>query len=266
MWIFTPLGFFSVVTDRNNPNRLLVRTRARKDLDDFRSMYCRRMGPTIDRKKLGHGSDYPFRAFVGKKAFANAMTRVIKEMTYGNFKSSVKDNTRHGVYMDVWSTMSAAERAGKLNGTYKSPSYSSRGDGRWWEEEDKVSSLTGSESMRQTSLFGTYKGSNGVNTREELEDAGYSREQIEDPFYVDDGFVSRSKSNDDWEEDDQFVGDNEDNEAAFDIQLAVDGGAEGKALGDAAECPKDAMSFDNLESLCKYFANPEEDEPVEDKA
>jgi hypothetical protein len=186
MWIFTPFGFLSVVTDRDNHNRLLVRTRARKDLDDFRKNYCRRLGPTIDKKALGRGADYPFRAFVGKKAFANAMRRVIADMTYGNFKSSVKDNTRHNVYMSVWSTMSNAQRAGKLDGTYRAPSYKSYAS---WDDDVKLGDLAGSGSGKQGDLFGTWKPkssstSSSAPTNDELMSMGYTQEQIEDPFYV----------------------------------------------------------------------------------
>ena len=201
MWIFTPYGFFSAVTDRNNHNRLLIRTRARKDLDEFRKNYCRRLGPTIDSKQLGRGSDYPFRAFVGKKAFSNAMSRVIADMTYGNFKSSVKDNTRHNVYMDVWSTMSRAERNGKLDGSYRAP-VSSRSLHDW--DDTKVSDLAGA---KQGNLFGTWdnKGRrrppSSAPTHDELRDMGYTDEQIEDPFYVSGG-DDRDKDDEDDEDDD----------------------------------------------------------------
>lgn len=156
MWLFTPIGFFSVVADRYDKkgNRLMVRARARKDLQNLKKRYCKRLGPIIDNRKdlytskskktgktFSYGSDYPFRAFVGRRAFANAMRLIVRDLTYTNFKSQVmkeQGGVREGAYMRVWSVMREAERQGKLDGTYKPPPFKSYGS--WYDDSSSTTS------------------------------------------------------------------------------------------------------------------------------
>ena len=127
MWIFTPFGFLSVVSDRNDPKKLLIRARARVDLENFKTLYCKRLGPIENSPR----ADYPFRARVGRVAFTYAMGRVIEDLLYPNFKSAVtakQGDVRHNVYMQVWTVMRDAETAGKLDGSLKHESRSYRFD------------------------------------------------------------------------------------------------------------------------------------------
>jgi hypothetical protein len=39
MWMITTIGFFSVVQDHDDPDRLLVRARVREDLERLRDEY-----------------------------------------------------------------------------------------------------------------------------------------------------------------------------------------------------------------------------------
>jgi len=228
MWVFCSTAFLSAVTDRNNPNRLLIRARCRNDLDDFRKKYCKRMGPTIGRNELGHGSDYPFRAWCGKKAFANAMRKVIMDMMYANFKNEVTKEQgweRHNVYMDVWSTMSSAASQGKLDGTYKAPTYKAgTQSGEWWNR--------GFEDTGQS--------------REDLLAMGYTPDQIEDPFFCSDGNgaarLKRGEYEDDWN-DDTLVSD------------LIGQPVRPHADGDADVGPNEALEFDSLEDLTDFFFN-----------
>lgn len=127
MWIFTPFGFLSVVSDRNDPKKLLIRARARVDLENFKALYCKRLGPIENSPR----ADYPFRARVGRVAFTYAMGRVIDDLKYPNFKSAVtakQGSVRHDVYMRVWTVMRDAETEGKLDGTLRRESRSYRHD------------------------------------------------------------------------------------------------------------------------------------------
>lgn len=127
MWIFTPFGFLSVVSDRNDPKKLLIRARARVDLENFKNLYCKRLGQIENSPR----ADYPFRARVGRVAFTYAMGRVIQDLLYPNFKSAVtakQGDVRHNVYMQVWSVMRDAETAGKLDGSLRRESRSYRHD------------------------------------------------------------------------------------------------------------------------------------------
>jgi len=127
VWIFTPFSFLSVVSDRNDPKKLLIRARARVDLENFKALYCKRLGPIENSPR----ADYPFRARIGRVAFTYAMGRVIDDLKYPNFKSAVtakQGSVRHDVYMRVWTVMRDAETEGKLDGSLHRESRSYRFD------------------------------------------------------------------------------------------------------------------------------------------
>jgi hypothetical protein len=68
MWIFTTLGFFSIVQKRGT-SCLTVRARAKGDLDALRERYLPALAPTSAKG----GTDYPWRATVEHADFAEAM-------------------------------------------------------------------------------------------------------------------------------------------------------------------------------------------------
>lgn len=95
MWICFNDGFVSVVADRNNPARLLVRARRKQDLLNV----C---GKDVEVLKDA-GTDYRWRTFVDRKAFSALVAARIDNIGYTNFKNSVKDHDLHDMYMDFWS-------------------------------------------------------------------------------------------------------------------------------------------------------------------
>lgn len=103
MWIFTTFGFFSIV-QKPGDVRLTVRARARKDLDALRSRYLPSLSETIE----GAGTDYRYRATVPRADLAEAMSRIVTDVTYSNFKSEVARRAGHGresLYHRVWDVM-----------------------------------------------------------------------------------------------------------------------------------------------------------------
>lgn len=114
MWIFTPIGFFSV-TQVNRASKsvpegtLQIRARVKQDLVNLRERYIPELSEPIS---LPH-RDYPYRAYISREALAPVMARMIEDIDYSNFKDQVKANQgkeRASLYMDVWSTMYQAER------------------------------------------------------------------------------------------------------------------------------------------------------------
>lgn len=104
MWLFTRLGFFSVVANRDNPGYLLVRARMPGDLEALKSRHLPELGPIAETPER----DYRFRASVGNKPFAAAVGRIAEDITYTNFKNEVKHvqgDQRAAWYSDVWSIM-----------------------------------------------------------------------------------------------------------------------------------------------------------------
>jgi len=84
MWLFTALGFFSVVQKPGDPF-LTVRARVAVDLDKLREVYMPELAPTCTKA----GTDYPFRATINHENFARGLARLGREIHYGNFKSEV---------------------------------------------------------------------------------------------------------------------------------------------------------------------------------
>jgi hypothetical protein len=111
MWIFTTLGFFSVVRDRKSGSmpdseQMLVRSRDRRHLENLRAKFnltC----PIRDNE----GTDYAYRMSLPKDQWAEILAELASEQEYTNFKNEAA-NHRHETgdeYVralhDVWSVM-----------------------------------------------------------------------------------------------------------------------------------------------------------------
>ena len=95
MWLFSKDNFLSIVKDRDNPNRLLVRGRLQGDIEA--------MFPEAEVIE-GAGSDYKFRAFVDRTAVLKAVADTVSNLDYTNFKNANAKN-RQGHLMGVWQVM-----------------------------------------------------------------------------------------------------------------------------------------------------------------
>lgn len=99
-------AFVSIVaptpgTQAYRDGRLCVRARVAGDIQRvFGKGY---------RIEEGQGSDYRFRTFIPKEKVAAALALAVENITYQNFKHSVKDKARHDAYMRVWSAMVALQ-------------------------------------------------------------------------------------------------------------------------------------------------------------
>jgi len=99
MWLFMNKSFLSIV-DKGDPSgkTLLVRARQAGDIGQ--------VFPDAE-VQMGAGSDYRYRARIDREQVANAIADSIRNIDYGNFKSTVSDPDRHDAYLDVWSIMHA---------------------------------------------------------------------------------------------------------------------------------------------------------------
>lgn len=95
-WIFLNDAFYSIVRDKQRPKDLLVRARAKGDIER-----------TWEKAKVVQlpGRDYAFRAWIPEQEVASALAFRILGIGYGNFKSSVHEQARHDAYLGVWSVM-----------------------------------------------------------------------------------------------------------------------------------------------------------------
>lgn len=100
MWLFTKQGFYSAVEHRDDPERIIVRARAKKDLEALQVQ--------IPNMIIFHGgakADYPHRAIVSREEWTIAVARLAMELDYTNFKNSIADNRRHSTYLGVWTKL-----------------------------------------------------------------------------------------------------------------------------------------------------------------
>lgn len=79
MWIYTTEGFMSVVTDRDDPSMVYLRSREPIVFDEF-----------FKGKELiqYEKSDYEFRIHVSKDDFLGWMEQHVEDMRYDNFKEA----------------------------------------------------------------------------------------------------------------------------------------------------------------------------------
>jgi hypothetical protein len=103
MWIFTNDAFVSIVAVRDDPDKLLVRARFKRDLTNL--LPGARVRTTPD-------GDYRFRAVVSRDVVLGFIADRIEAIDYPNFKDSVpeRDRARHDAYLRVWGVMHAAQR------------------------------------------------------------------------------------------------------------------------------------------------------------
>lgn len=98
MWIFMNNAMLSIVADRDTDDDLLVRARARGDIN--------RVFPGTKELEV-QGSDYAFRAWIPRWKVAEVIADQIETIDYTNFKDSINksDQRRKRAYSSVWGTM-----------------------------------------------------------------------------------------------------------------------------------------------------------------
>src|SRR3954463_13955345 len=99
MWLFTTQGFHSIVAHRRDPDRLLVRARAREDLEALREQI-----PEL-RIFSDSRADYRWRAVITRAEWVAAIAQLATEIDYDNFKNAVavrQGIERERLYSGVW--------------------------------------------------------------------------------------------------------------------------------------------------------------------
>ena len=96
MWIFTTYGFFSAVCARQadgghrqpvSLDRMMIRARRRQHLDRLIAHFPKLL--TTCEIQESTSTDYRFRVFVAKEAWAEVLKQLAMETDYDNFKSAV---------------------------------------------------------------------------------------------------------------------------------------------------------------------------------
>lgn len=96
MWIMTKTGFISVVQKPDDKSTLTVRARVKGQIESI----------FPDAKvTTGKGTDYLYRAKVGRIEVAEVIHKQIMSLDYSNFKSAIKDDEYHDACMGCWTVM-----------------------------------------------------------------------------------------------------------------------------------------------------------------
>ncbi|MEA3227213.1 MAG: hypothetical protein U9Q07_14785 [Planctomycetota bacterium] len=105
MWIFTKIGFFSAVQDKDNSNQIMVRARC---LEDIENLVEYMVGFGTDEPEIHDsiGTDYKYRIFIPRKRWALLLVKLGNEIDYTNFKNHVHgDHDRDYAYLQCWNAM-----------------------------------------------------------------------------------------------------------------------------------------------------------------
>lgn len=101
MWIFTSVGFISVVRSDIEPGRLIVRARNIKHLEIL-----------LPNAEIVHlpNRDYKYRVFITQEQFTALMLKLSTSIDYVNFKSSVHEIKYRDACHEVWGVMNRYQR------------------------------------------------------------------------------------------------------------------------------------------------------------
>jgi hypothetical protein len=76
MWLFTTIGFFSVVAHRDDPGTILIRARVREDLDSLRRHHL------PDLEITDAAGTYAFEALVSRDEWEHAAQQLSRSVDY----------------------------------------------------------------------------------------------------------------------------------------------------------------------------------------
>lgn len=96
MWICLSDSFLSIVSDRYNPDCLMVRARREGDIE--------KLFPGYEGKYIEE-ADYAYRVSIPRRVVGAVIAEQLDSISYEKFKPSVKDHDLHSAYLDIWHVM-----------------------------------------------------------------------------------------------------------------------------------------------------------------
>ena len=104
MWLFTRYGFYSVVQDKLDDQRVQVRARVRADLEALQRSAAGELRD-VEIIMTPH-ADYRYRIVVPRAQWCTVAGRLSNDIDYVNFKNEVHGEAdRDDAYLAVWSAM-----------------------------------------------------------------------------------------------------------------------------------------------------------------
>jgi hypothetical protein len=101
MWIFLNDAMLSVIEHPNAPDTLIVRSRAKEDLE---ATFPDRVPENTPER------DYEWRTYATRKEVAALVAARLESLDYTNFKDSVQQKDRASAYLSVWAAMLGFQR------------------------------------------------------------------------------------------------------------------------------------------------------------
>ncbi len=115
MWLITEEGFASVVSHRDREGFLLVRARARRDLESLCRVASEEGIEGFESDGIWEDpeADYRWRLEADQEAVAAVAAALVGRISYDNFKSRVgaTDPDRERVYHAVWGDLLAIQHS-----------------------------------------------------------------------------------------------------------------------------------------------------------
>ena len=106
MWLFTSMGFYSVVAHRDKPDHVLIRSRCRADLERLQELASVNYVLLAQREILENaGSDYRYRIIAHRRDWEWLVPALMREIVYDNFKNEVHklgEPARDEMHNQVW--------------------------------------------------------------------------------------------------------------------------------------------------------------------
>jgi hypothetical protein len=180
MWIFTKFGFYSVTLGDPEycPDKgsdcFQIRARARVDLELLEAWAeVDQRAPKYVYSALSSivhtpAADYPFRVVISEKGWKWLASHLASTVDYRNFKSTIKDNERHDIYMRVWSVLKGLSTLGQRVGYQRALDFLDRDV---FSEPDP----------RYAYLDPEYYGSDGPEAEDDLDQLTDERSPFYDP-------------------------------------------------------------------------------------
>ena len=124
MWLATLDGFFSTVTDTQEPSRMLIRARCEKDINNLFNRY-RDKCPSMRPPTSDDARDYRYRLSISQKDWVKVAGLLAGEVTYPNFKMAVQERAdqanKSAAYSEIWWTMRRVQMAEGKDDASKTP-------------------------------------------------------------------------------------------------------------------------------------------------
>ena len=109
MWLFSKIGFVSVVEHREQQELLLVRARFKEDIKALRDLVNKEGGSDVEYVETAN-ADYRYRLGCPRSIFVKVAAGLVNEIDYDNFKNAVHGNpVRDKAYMRCWVAMNEAQ-------------------------------------------------------------------------------------------------------------------------------------------------------------